>query len=450
MLDHLVAEHAPRERALLPQQQRLRHAARHPLRRGLVGVALEGGLQLELLLDAGQPRGDDRRRREVGVHVPSRDPVLQPQRGSVSDEPEGTRPVVPAPLQCGRREGPLDVPLVAVDVRGQQQRQLADVGELTRDEGPAGRREPVLAVTGQDHVPVRAPEAAVDVAGVALALVELGHERERVPVLGRDLLGAVLVHDVVVAGDRCLVVAEGDLVLSEVALPLRRLDGHPAAGHAVPDPAQQRLDAGGPHQRVVDVVEVDRPQLPVAGLPRLLVRVVEDHELQLGADERPEPGLCQPSGLPGQDLSRRRDDRRAVLPQHVGEDHDSPLVPRHPPQRRQVGLHDEVAVPARPGGHGVPVDRGHVDVDREEVVASFRALLERDVEEVAGVQALALQPPLHVGDRHQHGVHAPGRDVGAQLVERQGGVRTCVLRQGSPAPARRPRAPPRCPAPWDR
>ena len=53
-------------------------------------------------------------------------------------------------------------------------------------------------------------------------------------------------------------VAEVDLVLAEVALALGVLDRHARAGHRVADPADQRLDARGAEQRVVDVVEVGR------------------------------------------------------------------------------------------------------------------------------------------------------------------------------------------------
>jgi hypothetical protein len=59
-----------------------------------------------------------------------------------------------------------------------------------------------------------------------------------------DLLGAVLVDDVVVAAHIALGVAEGDLVLAQVALALGALRGEPGAVHVVAQPAQHRLDAG--------------------------------------------------------------------------------------------------------------------------------------------------------------------------------------------------------------
>ena len=66
----------------------------------------------------------------------------------------------------------------------------------------------------------------MDVARVALALVELRHEGDRHALLGGDLLGAGLVDRVVVGRRQRVVVAEVDLVLAEVALALRVLDAH--------------------------------------------------------------------------------------------------------------------------------------------------------------------------------------------------------------------------------
>ena len=94
----------------------------------------------------------------------------------------------------------------------------------------------------------------------------------------------------------------------------------------------------------------------------------------------------------------------AVLPLEVGDHQHRSLLPGDRPQRREVGLHLEVAVAARPRGHLVALDGLHVDVDGEQVVAALRAVLEHLGEEVRGGQALALEAPLHVGDREQHGV----------------------------------------------
>ena len=249
-------------------------------------------------------------------------------------------------------------------------------------------------------------------------LVELRHERDRHVLLGGDLLGAVLVDHVPVGGRERLAVAEVDLVLAEVALALGVLDHEVGGAHLVADPADQGLDPRRAEQRVVDVVEVRRLEVAVRLLPGLLVGVLEDDELELGARVGDPAALGEPGELAAEDLARGGDHLGAVAPLQVGEQHHRALVPRHRPQRVEVGDHLEVAVAALPRGHRVAADRLHVDVDGEQVVAALGAVLERVVEEVARGQALALQPALHVRDREQHGVDRAVRDRLLQLVER--------------------------------
>ena len=94
--------------------------------------------------------------------------------------------------------------------------------------------------------------------------------------LGGDLLGGVLVDGVVVGRGQRVGVEEADLVLAEVALALGALDVEPGGVHVVADVAQQRLDAGGAEDRVVDVVLVGGRQVAVALAVGLLVGVVEE------------------------------------------------------------------------------------------------------------------------------------------------------------------------------
>ena len=113
----------------------------------------------------------------------------------------------------------------------------------------------------------------------------------------RDLLGARLVDHVVVAGAQHTVEQEADLVLAEVALPLGRLHVHAGRVHLVADLAQHRLDLAAAEDGVVDVVEVGGREVAVAGEPGLLVRVLEDDELELGADEGSVARVAQPVEL---------------------------------------------------------------------------------------------------------------------------------------------------------
>ena len=96
----------------------------------------------------------------------------------------------------------------------------------------------------------------------------------------------------------------------------------------------------------------------------------------------------------------------------------------------EVGVHGEVAVAAVPGGHRVAVDGVHLGVDGEEVVAALGAVLEDLVEEEAGGEPLALEPPLHVGEGQDDGVDLAARDEGAQLLDAERGL--CGLPRESP------------------
>ena len=119
-----------------------------------------------------------------------------------------------------------------------------------------------------------------------------------------------------------------------------------------------------------------------------------------------------------QDLARRRDHVRAVLPGEIRHQEDGAVVPRDRAQRVEVGLHDEVAVAALPARHLVAGDGVHVDVDGQQVVAALGVVLDDLVEEVRRGEALALQAPLHVGDHEQDCVDLARGGGLSQFVER--------------------------------
>ena len=117
----------------------------------------------------------------------------------------------------------------------------------------------------------------------------------------------------------------------------------------------------------------------------------------------------------------RGDDGAAVGPLDVGHAEGRARVPREQPQRRQIRRHHEVAVAALPRGHRVAGDGVHVDVDREQVVAAFRAGAHDVVEEVAGGKALALQTSLHVGDPDDDRVDLVGGDECREPIDGEAG-----------------------------
>ncbi len=173
-------------------------------------------------------------------------------------------------------------------------------------------------------------------AAVALALVVLGHEGQRLAVPVGDLLRAVLVDRVVVAGLEGPGIAERDLLLAEIALALDPLAVHAGAIHAVADVAQQRLHAGRGEDRVVDVVVARRGQARVALGPRLAIGVVEDDELELSAHEGHEAVLGQAGDLGLQDLARALWHRGPVEHAEVRHDERGRGQPRDDAKRVEV------------------------------------------------------------------------------------------------------------------
>src|ERR687895_468855 len=149
----------------------------------------------------------------------------------------GRRPPRRAPAARSRRPpAPRGEPLVRVDRRRDEDRQLLQRGDLTREvllEDVGLALERVLAVP---------PEARVDVARAPdPGVVGLGHEGDRAAVQMSDLLRAVFVDDVVVGHGHRVREAKVDLVLTRPGLTLGGLDADPGAVHPVAELADERL-----------------------------------------------------------------------------------------------------------------------------------------------------------------------------------------------------------------
>ncbi len=100
-------------------------------------------------------------------------------------------------------------------------------------------------------------------------------------------------------------------------------------------------------------------------------------------------------------------DRRRVGPTRAGE-------------RGEVGDEVEVAVAEFPTGVLVSGNGFHLHVDRQQVVACMGSVPDRVVDEEAGVDALAQQTSVAVGEGGQHRVDLTGADQGAQIVGSHG------------------------------
>ena len=149
----------------------------------------------------------------------------------MAHDAKGARAIVESPQHRGRRERARDETLVTIDVWCEEQRKLSRVRELAGEKVLEHRRKAMVPVPGEDRTVVTVSQRKMDVAGVALTLVVLRHERETAPFLGGDLLGPQFEKPVLVALVDQRAVLERNLVLAEVALTLHRLDHHARAAH---------------------------------------------------------------------------------------------------------------------------------------------------------------------------------------------------------------------------
>ena len=251
-------------------------------------------------------------------------------------------------------------------------------------------------------------------------VVGLGHERDRLATLLRHLLDPVLVDDVVVGHRDRIAVAEVEFLLTRPGLALGGLDTHAGCLHVVAYRADERLVIAGGEDVVVEDVRHRRRQIPVVLGMRLCVGLLDEEELQLGAEHRlVAKGSC-PLHLRFEHLPGRRPDGRAVIPGHVTEDKCCALQPGNAAHGREVGNHREVAVAALPARDLIPGYRVHLHLEGEEIVAALdRILVLHLLEKEMCLHALAHQASLHVGERDDHGVDLAGLDLLFQFVERE-------------------------------
>ena len=168
---------------------------------------------------------------------------------------------------------------------------------------------------------------------------------------------------------------------------------------------------------IVEDVGHRRRQLAVSLRVCFLVALAEEEELELRAEHGLEAERLRSLDLRAQDLSRRGRDGRPVVPQHVAEDERRRLEPRNAAQRPEVGHEPEVAVAAFPTGDLIAGHRIHLHLEGEQVVAPLDTVVDDLVEEVLGVDALAEQPALHVGEGDDDRVDRTDLDLGAQLAQ---------------------------------
>ena len=91
-----------------------------------------------------------------------------------------------------------------------------------------------MPIRGEEGwIPGTVAQREMDMAGIALALIELRHEGKGMAGFRGDLLRRFLVDDMLIGGDQRLAIGEIDLVLSEIFSPLEISTWMPAASMAL-------------------------------------------------------------------------------------------------------------------------------------------------------------------------------------------------------------------------
>jgi hypothetical protein len=196
-----------------------------------------------------------------------------------------------------------------------------------------------------------------------------------------------------------------------------RLDRYARARHLPAQSPDDRLVAGGLHRVVVDAVIARRLQPGVARCIRVVVGGVEEEEFQLAGRLAGQAERGQAVHLLAEHGARRLDDGLAVLVVQVADDHRGGGLPGEQAHGGKVGLHAEVAEPGLPVGQREAVERVHLDVEGEEVIAAVRAAVGDVVEEVVGGEPLADEAAENVGEDDDNGVDVPGLDLRRQCFE---------------------------------
>ena len=176
-----------------------------------------------------------------------------------------------------------------------------------------------------------------------------------------------------------------------------------------------------------------------------VIAVVEQEELELGGHHGRHVHRRQALELALQHAAGGVVEQLMVVVEQVADDQRSALEPRDPPHGGDVGLEHEVAIALLPAGHLVAGHRLHVDVAGEQIVAAMRLLM-RALAEIAGMEALADQPPLHVRKGRDDGVDGAGLDFLGKRAQAQLSLHGALFRWvrpgrrcSGPGPAARPR-----------
>ena len=136
VVHHIITERTPQHRRAIQLPSRVAQGFRdltHALRR--IEIALHLGFKFQLALNPVQTGGEQRSTCQIGVHIRAWNAALDPDSlGPLTANAEPCGAIVTRPDDFGRREKSDAKALIAVDVRGKENRHLLGSLQLPGDE----------------------------------------------------------------------------------------------------------------------------------------------------------------------------------------------------------------------------------------------------------------------------------------------------------------------------
>ena len=253
--------------------------------------------------------------------------------------------------------------------------------------------------------------------GPDLVVMPFRQERHGVALLPANLLGGMFGNAVMVGCQHRLGISDVELLLSGLGLALGILDWDTSSPQMIAKRAHQMLFLGGLQDIVILVIAADRRQVAEAGFADVIEALFENEEFQLGGHHRLEAKRPCAGHLTLQHGARRmRHLFMRLVVEDVAKHKHRALKPGQPPDCRQVGLHDVVAITRFPGCGLIALRRRHLQIGGEQIVAAM-GFLPRALDKMLGVKPLAGKPPLHVDDTGKDRVDLAGSGRGFQFVK---------------------------------
>ena len=139
---------------------------------------------------------------------------------------------------------------------------------------------------------------------------------------------------------------------------------------------------------------------------------VADHQLDAS-----EAAFLEPIQLAAQHRARGFSHGRPVGVPEVAKDQRRTGKPGHQPERGRIGQHLKITETRIPIGDGKPIQRIHVEVDREQVAAAMGSVGHHRLQKMACVETLAHESAKRIGDGHEDRIDGTRFNLGLELLE---------------------------------